>query len=153
MAIEIESLRNRVAELEFGHDAMTQECKDWQERLAAVEKERDQWRDAEDATTGRLEECQHYAQQLHDAFESLWAGTERSEWDAKAAEHFDKMMLSEPDTSALDALMKDAKNPDCKTCDNRGRIDGSSQETHCEHCLYQEHWRTNHYAEIDEAMK
>ncbi len=35
--------------------------------------------------------------------------------------------------------------PDCNTCANRGRIDGLSQETHCEHCSHQETRRTNHY--------
>lgn len=34
---------------------------------------------------------------------------------------------------------------DCSTCTNRGRIDGLSQETHCDHCIYQEKWRTDHY--------
>ena len=36
--------------------------------------------------------------------------------------------------------------PDCKTCANRGRIDGLSQESHCDHCQWQENWRTDHYA-------
>ena len=34
---------------------------------------------------------------------------------------------------------------DCKTCANRGRIDGLSQEMHCEHCKWQERWRSDHY--------
>ena len=38
---------------------------------------------------------------------------------------------------------------DCSTCSNRGRIDGLSQETHCDHCLHQEKFRTNHYAPND----
>jgi hypothetical protein len=38
-----------------------------------------------------------------------------------------------------------AQKPNCKTCANHGRIDGLSQETHCEHCIYQEKWRTDHY--------
>lgn len=36
--------------------------------------------------------------------------------------------------------------PDCGTCANRGRLDGLSQETHCEHCCWQESWRTDRYA-------
>ncbi len=35
--------------------------------------------------------------------------------------------------------------PDCETCANLGKIDGMSQETHCEHCAHQEEWRTSHY--------
>lgn len=38
------------------------------------------------------------------------------------------------------------EKPDCKTCANRGRVDGLSQETHCDHCMHQERWRTDHYA-------
>lgn len=34
---------------------------------------------------------------------------------------------------------------DCNTCANRGLVDGLSQETHCEHCKWQELWRTDHY--------
>lgn len=41
------------------------------------------------------------------------------------------------------SVMKE--RPDCNTCANRGAIDGMSQETHCEHCQWQEKWRANHY--------
>ncbi len=27
--------------------------------------------------------------------------------------------------------------PDCRTCANRGRVNGLSQETYCEHCCHQ----------------
>ena len=37
------------------------------------------------------------------------------------------------------------KRVDCNACVNRGRTDGLSQESHCDHCVYQENWRTNHY--------
>ena len=37
------------------------------------------------------------------------------------------------------------KKVDCNICVNRGRTDGLSQESHCDHCIYQENWRTNHY--------
>jgi hypothetical protein len=49
--------------------------------------------------------------------------------------------------TAIEALRAELAKPeaDCNTCANRGRIDGSSQETHCEHCIYQETWRTDHY--------
>jgi hypothetical protein len=36
--------------------------------------------------------------------------------------------------------------PDCNTCANRGKVDGLSQETHCEHCQRQQQRRTDHYA-------
>ena len=40
---------------------------------------------------------------------------------------------------------------DCNACANRGRIDGLSQETHCEHCKWQERWRTDHYVHNTEV--
>jgi len=71
-------LRQRVAELEFGHDAMAEECKDWQERLADCERDRDElservgWCNTElnDKDT-RLAASQHYAQQLEQEIERL----------------------------------------------------------------------------------
>ena len=30
--------------------------------------------------------------------------------------------------------------PDCETCQNRGKVNGDSQETYCENC---KHWMTN----------
>lgn len=44
------------------------------------------------------------------------------------------------------AVVPEDMRPDCGTCANRGRVDGLSQETHCEHCCWQESWRTDHYA-------
>lgn len=35
--------------------------------------------------------------------------------------------------------------PDCNDCANRGHVDGLSQETHCEHCIYGSKWKTNHF--------
>jgi hypothetical protein len=52
---------------------------------------------------------------------------------------------SDDDAASIWGAAQQAR-PDCNTCVNRGRIDGLSQETHCEHCKYQETWRTNHYA-------
>jgi hypothetical protein len=37
----------------------------------------------------------------------------------------------------------------CFTCTNAGRVDGLSQETHCDHCIYQESWRTDHYKAME----
>jgi len=38
---------------------------------------------------------------------------------------------------------------DCYNCSNRGLIDGSSQESHCEHCIHGDGWRTEHYRTKD----
>lgn len=45
------------------------------------------------------------------------------------------------------------KTPDCRTCANRGRVDGLSQETHCEPCCHQPSiGMTSHYAPISESI-
>ena len=38
-----------------------------------------------------------------------------------------------------------SERPDCNTCDNRGRVDGLSQESHCDHCIHGSRWKTSHY--------
>ena len=36
--------------------------------------------------------------------------------------------------------------PDCQTCANRGRVNGLSQESYCDGCVYQgRSWRQNHF--------
>lgn len=49
---------------------------------------------------------------------------------------------------AVESKLRACSMPDvdCRTCANRGVTDGNSQESHCSHCIYQEQWRTNHYA-------
>jgi hypothetical protein len=58
------------------------------------------------------------------------------------------MFITDRAISILEAELAKPE-PDCKTCANRGRVDGLSQETHCEHCIYQEKWRTDHYRKED----
>lgn len=36
--------------------------------------------------------------------------------------------------------------PDCRNCANRGRVNGLSQESYCDGCVYQgRSWRQNHF--------
>ena len=36
--------------------------------------------------------------------------------------------------------------PDCRNCANRGRVNGLSQESYCDGCVYQgRSWRKNHF--------
>ena len=36
--------------------------------------------------------------------------------------------------------------PDCQTCANRGQVNGLSQESYCDGCVYQgRSWRKNHF--------
>ena len=77
-----------------------------------------------------------------------------NEVDQKAATEppFDCQVRHEPageeDRAVYDAIAANywRQRPDCNTCANRGTVDGLSQETHCEHCQWQQTWRTNHYA-------
>lgn len=53
-------------------------------------------------------------------------------------------------TAELERLRKDAEQvqfPSCTTCANRGRVNGLSQETYCDWCLWQgQGYRVSHYA-------
>ena len=38
--------------------------------------------------------------------------------------------------------------PDCRTCANRGQVNGLSQESYCDSCIYQgRDWRQNHFVD------
>ena len=46
------------------------------------------------------------------------------------------------------AAQQAAPVPDCRTCANRGRINGLSQESYCDSCIYQgRDWRQNHFVD------
>ena len=47
-----------------------------------------------------------------------------------------------------DQSVPEVGRPDCGTCANRGRVDGLSQESFCEHCSWSEKWRMNYYKPI-----
>ena len=41
--------------------------------------------------------------------------------------------------------------PDCRTCANRGHINGLSQETYCDSCMwYGAYWKKNNYRTMQE---
>ncbi len=48
----------------------------------------------------------------------------------------------------LEAEREQEKDESCLTCANRGRVNGLSQETYCDGCVFQESWRSNHYSAI-----
>ena len=54
-----------------------------------------------------------------------------------------RALLQSADHSEL-AIEKVA--PDCRNCANRGRVNGLSQESYCDGCVYQgRSWRKNHF--------
>jgi len=43
--------------------------------------------------------------------------------------------------------------PDCRTCANRGRVNGLSQESYCDGCVYQGRgWRKNHFVDVSKMV-
>lgn len=42
---------------------------------------------------------------------------------------------------------------DCRTCANRGVVNGSSQETFFEHCIHGTSWKRNYYEPLTTAPK
>jgi hypothetical protein len=59
--------------------------------------------------------------------------------------------------SLADALLQSADHsernlekvaPDCRNCANRGRVNGLSQESYCDSCVYEGRgWRKNHFVD------
>lgn len=46
------------------------------------------------------------------------------------------------------ALGQSIRAPDCRTCANRGQVNGLSQESYCDSCIYQgRDWRKNHFVD------
>jgi len=42
--------------------------------------------------------------------------------------------------------------PDCRTCANRGQVNGLSQESYCDSCIYQgRDWRKNHFVDASKT--
>lgn len=69
------------------------------------------------------------------------------EQELRAADRLDALR------DELEKAQPAAERVDCNTCANRGQLDGLSQETHCEHCKWQEQWRTDHYVLAAETPK
>jgi len=45
------------------------------------------------------------------------------------------------------------ETPDCRACANRGRINGLSQESYCDSCVYQgRSWRKNHFVDASKMV-
>ncbi len=45
------------------------------------------------------------------------------------------------------------KAPDCRACANRGRVNGLSQESYCDSCVYQgRDWRQNHFVDASKMV-
>ena len=43
--------------------------------------------------------------------------------------------------------------PDCRTCANRGQVNGLSQESYCDSCVYQDRgWRQNHFVDASKMV-
>lgn len=57
----------------------------------------------------------------------------------------------------LEACKKDAERMplvvDCKICDNRGKANGLTQESFCDHCIHGTSWKRNYYKPTDNAKK
>ena len=59
--------------------------------------------------------------------------------------------LREENERIHDATPQQSPGPDCRTCANRGRVNGLSQETYCDGCVwYGAYWKKNHYNPIQE---
>lgn len=139
-------------------------------RIAALERERDALRAERDALRKALESscaeeraqlleacpgggCSRAltAEQERDALHTRLDALEKQEpvawkWAGVLIRAEDSHPLHRNNGSPLYASTVPASVPECAQCANRGRVDGLSEETHCEHCVHQEPWRTDHFS-------
>lgn len=106
-ALEIDGLKERVAELEEYNAGRTDEMIAMTRQLAACEKERDDLKERLAANEywverrpisdlrKQLAAVEKERDELHEALELLWCSTERSEWGDVAAKNFDRLMKGE----------------------------------------------------------
>ncbi len=83
-------------------------------------------------------------EQIHAAYRTA-LGQSIRERDMPEIRKFANELLQSADHSEL-AIEKVA--PDCQTCANRGQVNGLSQESYCDSCIYQgRDWRKNHFVD------
>jgi hypothetical protein len=118
MVEEIESLRAKVAACEKERDdAITLAALNYgdlqnaKQSLAICEKERDELRGTLFQRCCDVAASQHYAQQLRDALGAMLThmGMDEDEWNKPTFDQARKALSLHHDTTALDALVKDAE--------------------------------------------
>ena len=68
-------------------------------------------------------------------------------WRLVPSEYMESLTIPNPPQS-LSSIP-----PDCRTCANRGQVNGLSQESYCESCVYQGRgWRQNHFVDASKMV-
>ena len=81
-------------------------------------------------------------EQIHAAYRNA-LGQSIRERDMPEIRKFARALLQSADHSEQTLEKVD---PDCRACANRGRVNGLSQESYCDGCVYQgRSWRKNHF--------
>jgi hypothetical protein len=77
---------------------------------------------------------------------------ELAEWKGAAGvAGFTVGVLREENERLHSAPPQQSPGPDCRTCINRGHINGLSQETYCDSCMwYGAYWKKNNYNPLPE---
>lgn len=84
-------------------------------------------------------------QEAHDTFQR-YADLHRAK---DTRDGHEKAKLNQKLANKLYVLLglQQVEPPDCQTCANRGQVDGLSQETYCDSCIWDgARWKKNHYA-------
>jgi hypothetical protein len=68
-------------------------------------------------------------------------------WRLVPSEYMESLTIPNPPQS-LSSIP-----PDCRTCANRGQVNGLSQESYCESCVHQGRgWLKNHFVDVSEMV-
>ena len=79
----------------------------------------------------------------------FWHMASRKDIDAAADRLLAQAALAVPNLVESHQI----KAPDCRTCANRGRVNGLSQESYCDSCVYQgRDWRQNHFVDASKMV-
>lgn len=66
-----------------------------------------------------------------------------NKWRLVPSEYMESLTIPPPP--------QQSPGPDCRTCANRGMVNGLSQETYCDGCVwYGAYWKKNHYKPLPE---
>ena len=116
-------LRRNVAELELALKQQMERAEAAEEKLTTAREDMQSWIDSRNGWMER-------------------AGAAEAELLAVREENH-SMMLE------INSLRATAPSvADCRACANRGRINGLSQESYCDSCIYQgRDWRQNHFVD------
>jgi len=105
------------------------------------------------AGKGRFESAfYHTIKMVHDTVREQTLAERADEVEAMKADIKTLCAALKTTSEGNAKLLAEAATKDhCTSCSNIGRVNGDSQETYCEQCIFQHTWRQDHYVPKERA--